>query len=100
LTFWIGSKPGSLLFCVQGLRDFFIQNAGVTAGTQERTLEFILDKKGYDSLMNSSMNQAGSKGIDAIKYNFEGINSGSGLRNIGVPSTQLDLFNSLIKNIR
>ena len=76
------------------------QNAKVTPGSQERILEFIVDKKRYDLVMDSSVNQAGSKGIDAVKYNFEGINSGSGLRNIGIPPSQLDLFNSLIKSIK
>lgn len=75
------------------------QNNGVL-GTPQTTLEFVLDKPGYESMMSSSVNQAGSKGIDAVKVNFEGIDPTSNLRNIGVPASQIDLFNSLIRNIK
>jgi hypothetical protein len=53
----------------------------------------------FDELIRSSVNQAGSRGADAVKYNFEGL-SGSRLRNIGVPSTKLNEFNSLIRQVR
>lgn len=75
------------------------QNRSVSSGTTQRTLEFVLDKNGYNNLMRSSVNHAGSKGVDAVKYNFEGL-SGSAHRNIGVPSTKLNEFNRLILEIR
>ncbi|KIH84613.1 putative large exoprotein involved in heme utilization or adhesion of ShlA/HecA/FhaA family [Pseudomonas batumici] len=68
--------------------------------TSQATLEFVLDRKAYDLLMRSAVNQAGSKGVDAIKINFEGIDPLSNFRNIGVPSSQLELFNSIIKSVR
>jgi hypothetical protein len=77
------------------------QNSGVAkTGTKEVVLEFTLDKKGYDDLMQSSVKQYGSKGIDAIKYHFEGLNPSGNLRNIGVPSSQLEKFNSVIIDIK
>ena len=48
--------------------------------------------------MSTAVNQAGSKGIDAVKINFEGISDPS-LRNIGVPLSKLDAFNDLILQI-
>ena len=75
------------------------QNKGVSSGTSEQVLEFIIDKKGYDGIMKSSVNQIGSKSVDAIKYNFEGLSS-TGPRNIGIPATKLDEFNLIIRDIR
>jgi hypothetical protein len=77
------------------------QNNIVPAGTQEDILEFVLHKQGYESLMSSSVKQTGSKGIDAVKFHYEGIlPSEAGLKNIGVPPTKLDEFNKLILEIR
>jgi hypothetical protein len=70
-----------------------------TVGSQQEILEFVLDKKGYDSMMSTSVKQYKSGGIDAIKYHFEGI-SKDGVRNIGVPVTKQDEFNLLIRDIR
>ena len=42
-------------------------------GVDQSTVEFVLGKSGYDELMSSSVNQLGSRRVDAIKYNFEGI---------------------------
>jgi len=67
---------------------------------EEKILEFVLDKSGYDSMMGSAVPQFGSQGVKAVKYHFEKIPDGSGLRNIGVPPSHLDWFNSLIKDIR
>jgi filamentous hemagglutinin len=74
------------------------QNSGVAAGTDESVLEFVLNKQGYQDLMSTAVDQTGSKGIDAVKINFEGI-SDPALRNIGVPSSKLDQFNSLIQQV-
>lgn len=76
------------------------QNKGVVAGTNEEILEFVLKRQGYEKLMSTSVNQVGSKGVNAVKYNFEGIDSTSTLRNIAIPSSKLDEFNQLILNIR
>ncbi|MBI6912278.1 DUF637 domain-containing protein, partial [Pseudomonas palleroniana] len=75
------------------------QNNG-SMGVPQKTLEFVLDKPGYDAMMKKSVDQVGSKGIDAVKVNYEGIDPISNLRNIGVPPSQLELFNSLIKKVR
>jgi filamentous hemagglutinin len=74
------------------------QNNAVSSATSESVLEFVLDKPGYQDLMSTAVNQAGSKGIDAVKINFEGISDPS-LRNIGVPLSKLDAFNDLILQI-
>jgi len=74
------------------------QNEGVSLATSESVLEFVLDKSRYQELMSNAVNQLGSKGIDAVKINFEGI-SDPLLRNIGVPSSKLDAFNDLIVQI-
>jgi hypothetical protein len=79
------------------------QNAGVSGSTQQDILKFVLDKPGYDSMMSTAVNQYGSAGVDAVKYNFEGIPQTAGgppLRNIGVPLSQLDQFNQIILEIK
>ncbi|NBF07061.1 hemagglutinin repeat-containing protein [Pseudomonas sp. Fl4BN1] len=75
------------------------QNNGVKDMAQT-TLEFMLDRSAYNLLMRSAVNQAGSKGVDAIKINFEGIDPLTNFRNIGVPPSQIELFNDIIKSIR
>lgn len=74
------------------------QNNGVSSATSESVLEFVLNKPRYQDLMSTAVNQAGSKGVDAVKINFEGISDPS-LRNIGVPISKLDAFNDLILQI-
>ena len=77
------------------------QNKIVSSGTQEEIIEFVLNKKGYESLMKSSVDKFGSKGVDAVKIHYEWIRSSDGgLRNIGVPPSKLDEFNQLILKIR
>ena len=83
-----------------GKVEAFQNKAALKNNTEEVILQFNLDKKGYNNLMNKSVNQLDSKGVDAIKYNFEGINSSIGMRNLGVPASQLESFNSVIKNIK
>ncbi|NKF21313.1 hypothetical protein [Solimonas marina] len=75
------------------------QNRGVAADTRQEVLEFVLKRDGYQDLMASSVNQVGSRGVDAVKYNFEGI-SDPALRNIGVPASKLEEFNNLILKIK
>jgi len=74
------------------------QNAGYI-DTPQQIVEFTLDKGGYDELMSTAVDQAGSKGIDAVKINLEGL-SASSARNIGVPITRIDQFNKIILNVR
>jgi hypothetical protein len=58
-----------------------------------------LDKAGYKELMGDAIDQAGSKGIDAVKVNREGL-SGTPYRNIGIPPSRLDQFNQIILEIK
>lgn len=73
-------------------------NKVVANDTNQVVLEFKLDKQAYDKLMSDAVDQAGSKGIDAIKINKEGITDPK-LRNIGVPPSKLEEFNKGIKNV-
>ena len=74
------------------------RNSGVPADTSETVLEFVLDPQGYQDLMSTAVDQAGSKGLDAVKINYEGVSDPT-LRNIGVPLSQLNEFNNLILQV-
>ena len=74
-------------------------NNGIPSGTQQVIVEFEMDSEYYKSVLQNSVYQYNSKGIDAIKYNFEGL-QGTELRNFGVPSTQLEAFNRYIRGVR
>lgn len=78
------------------------QNKAVNTATQEDVLEFIVNKQGYNKMMESAIPQKGSKGIDAIKYHFEGMSQTSNptLRNLAIPGSKLDEFNALIRDVR
>ncbi len=49
------------------------QNKIVKQGTSEDIIEFVLDKQGYDNLMINAVPQAGSKGVNAVKFHYEGL---------------------------
>ena len=68
-------------------------------GTSESVLEFTLDKAGYDELMSTAVEQDGSRGIDAVKKNYEGL-EGTAHRNIGIPPTRLDQFNRIVRDVK
>ena len=78
------------------------QNAKVPQGTKEDIIEFVLDKKAYEKMMSTAVEQYGSKGVDAIKYHYEGLdpNAVPNLRNIGVPKSWLDEFNRITLEIK
>ncbi|MEG2473054.1 hypothetical protein [Acinetobacter sp.] len=48
--------------------------------------------------MSTAVNQKGSKGVDAVKINLEGIMNPQ-YRNIGVPPSKLEEFNKMIKSV-
>jgi len=75
------------------------QNNGAL-GVDQKIVEFVLDKRGYDAMMSKAVDQSASKGIDAIKINLEGIDPVSNFRNIGVPPSLLESFNSLVKHVK
>lgn len=78
------------------------QNKAVAAGTDQQIVEFVLDRQGYNKLMSTAVEQSSSKGVDAIKFHYEGMSqtANPSLRNIGVPASKLDEFNQLIIDIK
>lgn len=66
------------------------------SGPQE-VVGFISDAKRYQSLR--FVDQSGSKGIDAVKVNFEGL-EGTRFRNIGVQESQFDDFKGIVLEVR
>jgi RHS repeat-associated protein len=79
------------------------QNKGVPAGTKEEIVEFVLDREGYQRLMSTAVDQTQSKGVDALKYNLEGIprtSLGAQPRNIGVPASKMEEFNQLVLGVQ
>ena len=71
------------------------QNEGVAAGTQEVIVEFELDAAAYAKLRAGSIPQQGSAGSGKIVFNTEGL-SGTELRNLGIPESQLGNFNKAV----
>lgn len=80
---------------LQKVKNF--QNKSVTE--PQVIVEFKVDGIGYNKLMSSAVEQQGSKGVNAIKLNYEGITT-PGLSNLGVPATKLDDFNKVIKGVK
>jgi filamentous hemagglutinin len=76
-----------------------LQNNGVTPEADKTILEFVFNKSGHKDLMSTAVDQTGSKGVDAVKINYEGICDPT-LRNIGVPPSQLGAFNNLIQGVK
>lgn len=75
------------------------QNKAVDSSTKEMVLEFKLDRKLYEQLTSTAVNQKGSRGVDAVKINYEGITNGN-LRNLGIPPSKLEEFNKAIKSAK
>jgi len=75
------------------------QNKGVAQGTQEVILEFEVDAAEYAKLRASSIPQQGSAGSSKIVFNTEGL-SGTELRNLGIPASQLGNFNKIVISVK
>jgi hypothetical protein len=75
------------------------QNKGVAQGTQEVILEFEVDAAQYAELRAMSIPQQGSAGSGKIVFNTEGL-SGTELRNLGIPESQLGNFNKIVISVK
>jgi RHS repeat-associated protein len=75
------------------------QNKGVAQGTQEVILEFEVDAANYAKLRASSIPQQWSAGSGKIVFNTEGL-SGTELRNLGIPDSQLGSFNKIVITVK
>jgi hypothetical protein len=75
------------------------QNKGVPAGTEEVIVEFEVDAAAYAKLREGTIPQQGSAGTGKIVFNTEGL-SGTELRNLGIPDSQLGNFNKIVIRVK
>lgn len=80
------------------------ENKGVAKGTDEKVVEFTLDKTKYDALLADKIHQKeisttpGSK--SRMEFHHEGLDPTGPHINIGVPSKQLTGFNEAIIDVK
>ena len=75
------------------------QNKGAAQGTQEVILEFEVDAAEFAKLRAGSIPQQGSAGSSKIVFNTESL-SGTELRNLGIPGSQLGNFNKIVISVK
>lgn len=74
-------------------------NLAVQPGTKEYIVEFQMSDEYMKYLQNTAIPQKGSKGMDNVKFHYEGLEIDDPYKNYGIPESQRNLFNKNIVKI-
>lgn len=74
-------------------------NLAVSPGTKEYIVEFRMSDEYMKYLQDTAIPQKGSKGLDNVKFHYEGLEIGGQYKNYGITESQRNHFNENIIEI-